>query len=278
MFIRLISMAVLLALVANAWLLYERNRILENALATAAAPTPAPAAVAVPSPVHPDISRETIHQQMQPDSSGSRINIQDYRLSSQVSQVLGHLAGLRTLISTREVTHGESPRFLSDLDVLYPDVNIPEHIEQVRLLSDGSLAALLSGDDNRWVVMRRKLLDSYPYLRWQCQVNFELRHGPTHCEQADITASPIIAGFDCKRASSEIEGFICRHDRLMQADLELNRTWELLQKKSPDAITEFEQRIWLLSLDDRCPRYAKERVNCLDEMIRARKSQLERLL
>ncbi len=270
MFIRLISVAILLALSVNAWLLYERNRILETALATETAHVATPSSSVV--------SEVVTTAQVLPPPSSMVVDLHGYRLTSKVSHVMAHLSGLRLLIEEQAILSGEVPRFLSDLGVLYPDVNTPEPIEQVRLLSDGSLAALLVGGDNRWVVMRRQLLDGYPHLRWQCEVNFELRHGPTVCQEANIVASPIMAGFDCQRASSEIERFICRHDRLMQADFELNRSWALLQQQSPDAITGFEQRIWLLSLVDHCPRHDKNRAKCLDQMIRARKSQIDRLL
>lgn len=265
MFTRVIGIAILLALVANGWLLYEQNRKLELASAGQGA-----------TPVEPTTVRESA-QVVAASTTAVPVDFDGYRRAAVVAQVLNYLSGLKIQVDERVAMQGEPPEYLSDMKVLYPEANSPEAIAQVRMLSDGSLGALLDPGEGNWVVLRRQSLESYPYTRWQCQVNFELPHGPSMCRQANIAATPVVAGFDCARASSELEQFICRRDRLMNADYQLNESWRRLQERNPLGVTVDEQREWMNSRASRCPRYSEERADCLDALMRARIDQFERL-
>lgn len=265
MTLRILGVAILLALAANAVLLYQQN--VESADSAESAGSPATKEGVSGAPAG----------QVAVGPAQSTVDAGGYVKAARVGRILGHMAGLRLQVDEMMAIRGEAPAFLSDMGVLYPQVNSPEPVGQVRMLSGGSLAASLAGETNQWVVMRRRELDSYPHREWQCQVNFEVRHLPGQCERADFTISPVQAGFDCERASSEIEQFICQRDRLMQADLEMNQAWRMLRQRAPNAMSRVEQQAWLSSRKNRCPAGSSKRTECLDEMIRARTAQLKRL-
>lgn len=265
MTLRILGVAIFLALAANAVLLYQQNRESAKSPESTSASAANEGVSGIPG------------EQMAVGTMQSTVDTAGYVKAARVGRILAHMAGLRLQIEERMAMRGEAPAFLSDMGVLYPQVNSPEPVGQIRMLSGGSLAASLAGETDKWVVMRRRQLESYPYREWQCQVNFEVRHMVGQCQRADFSITPVRAGFDCERASSELEQFICQRDRLMQADLEMNQAWQMLRKRAPETMSRGEQQAWLSSRESKCPAGSSKRAECLDEMIRTRTAQLKRL-
>ncbi|MCC5858470.1 MAG: DUF1311 domain-containing protein [Ectothiorhodospiraceae bacterium] len=208
-------------------------------------------------------------------------NMEGYQRAARAGNALTHLAGIRIQMEEHYFRFGSFPAYLSDMDIYYPEVNIPRQIRQVRMVDEGhAVIALLEEEPGNWIGFHVEILESFPHRHWTCELNFELPPGTIpQCERVDAEYLPIQPSFDCTRAHSRSEQAICQSDRLMASDQRLNRAYQLLRETATrdkqDGIRG-EQIQWLGERDTVCEAESSRREYhvCLDRFIRERTSSI----
>jgi len=200
------------------------------------------------------------------------------QFASQAVSSYWYLQEINSHMRAYFVRYGEVPRFLSDMGIVYPDVNIPRRLEQVRFAEEGRLLlAIIDRDARYWIGIHFQLLDSYPHVHWTCRTNVEIPESmlpgcETHSREYDFL-SP---SFSCESASSRDELAICANDRLIDADIRLNRAYRAVLESIPQKkVQELrgQQRDWLRRRGEACT-VAASYVDCLNKDIRQRTSEL----
>jgi len=207
----------------------------------------------------------------------------NYRQAAVAQNAFAYLRSIINKIEEYRAMSGDVPRFLSDMNIVYPDVNAPREIYQIRLVEDGYRAlALLPPDGRNWVSWRMVVLDNFPYMTWECEKNF---HAPDDMlPYCDLVAgrrfSEMAPSFDCGSAQSKAEKAICNHDRLMDADRRLDSAYRVLLEMAEEREHSHYRRAqvaWLQTRDNECVQ-AVDYTRCLDKVIRTRTSSLYREL
>lgn len=228
-----------------------------------------------------------VEEQRQPVAAEGNAKLTDpalyaaYRQASRAASALSYISRIRMMLEEYTM-HGEIPVFLSDMDILYPDVNVPREIYQVRLVEEGKrIVALLEPDGNDWISWRLELLDNFPFRNWVCELNFQLpTHALSQCDVVDTKFTKMAPSFDCTEAANISEIAICRHDRLMDADLRLAEAFRIVLNSLPRSKSDHyrqDQVDWLEIRNHACE-HNRNFSDCLDKVIRQRTSELFRQL
>lgn len=202
-----------------------------------------------------------------------------YMKAARASNAMAHISQIRVMMEEHAAMRGEGPRFLSDLNILYPEVNVPREIHQVRLADEGKrIVALLEPEGADWISMRMEKLETFPYRNWVCELSFSLpAQTLPQCDVVEGLAFDAMApSFDCEVARTKAEKTICRHDRLMDADTRLDRAYRVVQGMVAESERERyrqEQREWLQARDSECEE-GRQYAACLEAAIRERTSNL----
>lgn len=202
-------------------------------------------------------------------------DVDKYQQLARASNALAYIAPIRLFMEEHRMMSGKSAHFLSELGILYPEVNVPRYIHQVILIEEGTrIVALLEPDGADWVGYRLMLLDSFPYSHWECELSFRPPERTiSHCDVIEgVAIEKLAPSFNCGAAKSLSENAICRHDRLMDADLQLDQAYRSLRElasESERTAFQDEQREWLRLRDSSCDE-GHGYVNCPDGFIRDR--------